>query len=282
MRASAAASDVAVGPRGWRSTRVAGHLGEFLQGRVNGEVVLITLPAPVLAVTARWRPGPSALLPPRSLLPRSDLRALFAKARQPLRGTLRITSDMPPGGGAGASTAALLAVAGALGLGADPRLAQLCLTLEGAVDPLMLPEPGQVLWASRKAEVRAQLGPVPSFDVVGGFHGAPRRTRPQDEHFADVSDLVADWRAAGTDRIRLASLATESGRRNLALRGGMALEPVLEIARSCGALGLATAHTGSARALLFAPGEGDQARAARLLKVAGVRGVVAFRTPGPT
>lgn len=272
---------MALGPRGWRTARVAGHLGEFLQGRVDGEVVLVTLPAPILAVTARWRAGPDPLRVTGGLLTRPALRALFSVAGRPLRGVLRLSADMPPGGGAGASTAALLAVAGAVGLSLDERLAPLCLGLEGATDPLMLPAPGQVLWASRRAEVRARLDPVPSFDVVGGFHGAPRQTRAGDERFADISDLVTDWRAAGPDRARLAELATESARRNQALRGGEDIAPLMAMARDCGALGLAAAHTGSARGLLFAPGEGDRRRAARMMKEAGVRGIVTFRTPGP-
>ena len=51
----------------------------------------------------------------------------------------------------------------------------------------------------------------------------------------------------------MAALASESARRTLALRGP-ADDPSAEIVRALGAAGHAIAHTGAARAFLFAPG----------------------------
>ncbi|MSU90465.1 propanediol utilization protein [Rhodobacteraceae bacterium 2CG4] len=281
MPASAAASEGAIPGPGGGQARVAGHFGELLQGRLHGEVVLITLPCPALAVRADWRPGGGDLRveQPPGLVPGPALRRLFALAGRAGGGRLRLQADMPPGAGAGASTAALLAVAQALGLPAGPEAAELCRQLEGASDPLMLPEPGQVLWASRRGRVVADLPPVPAFEVVGGFHGPPVPTDPEDAAFAEIADLLGDWRAARGDRARLAAIATESARRNHALHGGPDPAPLLRAARKHGALGVVAAHTGSARGLLFAPG-GAPAAAVEALRAAGLAGVVRFTSPG--
>ncbi len=144
----------------------------------------------------------------------------------------------------------------------------------------MLPAPAAALWASREGRALAPLPPPPVFDVVGGFHGRPQRTDPADEGFADIADLARAWpeAAARGDRAALAALAAESARRNAALRGGPSLDPLAEAARACGALGVAAAHTGSARALLFAPGAGDPNAAAAALRALGLTRVLRFRT----
>lgn len=271
---------------------VSGHFGELLQGRLgpDGPLALVTLPAPALAVTAELRPGPFRLhcAGGRFLL-RAQAAALHrAVAGGPPRGRLLMRSDMPPGGGAGSSTAALLAAAAvyaaARGLPPGPpeRLAQLCLGIEGATDPLMHPEPGRLLWAPREARVLGLLPPLPSFDVVGGFLGPGQRTDPGDLDFADVADLAAAWApaAARGDRAALAGLATELARRNVARRGGPGLEPLLAAAGRFGALGVVAAHTGSARGLLFAAGAGGP-DATGALRDAGLRGILHFRVGGP-
>jgi len=262
---------------------VAGHFGELVQGRLSDEVVLVTLPCPVLSVEAHWDAAGDALEidQPDDLLPFRIVRRLFALSGVPPGGRLRLRAEMPPGGGGGASTAAILALAQVLGHPTGPETAALCLELEGATDPLMMPDPGRVLWSSRLGRIVETLPPVPAFDVVGGFHGPAVRTQPGDRAFADVSDLVAEWKKAPDDRTALAAIATESALRNHALRGGPALAPLLDAARTHGALGVAIAHTGSARALLFAPGGGDPEAAQAALRVAGLSGVIRFRSPGP-
>lgn len=268
--------------------RVAGHFGELLQGRLgpSGPVALVTLPCPALGVTARLAPGRGFVLhDPGRLLGRAQARALArALTGRAPSGRLALRAEMPAGGGAGASTAARLAAAGVLAAAAGrrpraERLAALCLALEGATDPLMQPAPAACLWASREARALEALPPLPALDVVGGFHGPTCATDPGDARFADIADLAAAWApaAAAGDRARLAALATESARRNAALRPGPALAPVEAAARAHGALGVAAAHTGPARALLFAPGEGDPAGAAAALRAAGLSRVIRFR-----
>ena len=120
------------------------------------------------------------------------------------------------------STAMLLALARAMGIGASPEaLASACLEAEGAVDPLMMDRPETLLWASREARAVRSLPQPPALAVVGGFLGPPIQTVPDDSRFADISDLVPNWIAAAEagDRIELARIATVSAERTTALRG---------------------------------------------------------------
>jgi uncharacterized protein involved in propanediol utilization len=281
----------APGAPGFGAARVAGHFGEFLQGIAGpgGPVALVTLPCPALAVRAEWRAGgPFAWTsgPGAPAVARGAARAVAAGAGA-ARGRLRLRWDMPPGGGAGASTAALVAAARAAAAGAgraapdSAALAVLCLRIEGACDPTMHDAPATLLWASRMGRRLASLPPPPAFEVAGGFDGPPRRTDPADARFADAADLIAAWAAAGArgDPAAAAAVATESARRNAALRGGPPLSPLLAAAEETGALGLAAAHTGSARALLYAPGRGDPAAGLARLRALGLTGTLRFRTP---
>ena len=261
-------------PGGWRRARVAGHFGELVQGLVDGEVALVTLPCPVLGVTTHWRPGGGGLTlhQPKRILSRGQVRRVLAAAGLAPRGWLRLSAQMPPGAGAGASTAALSALALAAGVAPD-QVPRLCLAAEGATDPLMERSPGSLLWAPRRAAPLRRLPAPGPLEMVGGYLGRPVRTDPADRNFAPIDDLVRDW-AAG--RLDPAAAATESALRNRRLREGPGLAPVLEAMRETGAAGIAAAHTGAAVALLFRPGQGapDAARAA--LARAGVTGHVRY------
>ena len=92
---------------------VAGHFGELMQGRVGPDVALITLPCPVLSVTASGRPGAGLALHGggQRLLTPLRARALLDHLGITLRGRIILRATMPAGGGAGASTAALVALA---------------------------------------------------------------------------------------------------------------------------------------------------------------------------
>ncbi len=264
---------------------VAGQFGAFLHGRLgpDGPVVVVALPAPGLRVTAHWSPaGPFRLhAPGRTVSPGSLLRLWRALGGQAPRGLMRIVADMPAGGGAGASTATLLAAATVFTRGALPepdRLAALCRAIDGTCDPLMHPHPDRLLWAPRAGHALQALPPPPTFEVVGAFLGGVGRSRPEDRRFADVSDLVAAWQTAAGDAGRLAALATEAALRNHALRGGPPLAPLTAIAAEHGAAGIVTAPSGSARGLLFVPGTGDPTAAASALRALGAAPVVRFRT----
>ncbi len=265
-----------------KEATIAGHFGEFLQGRIgrDGPVALITLPCPAATVTASWQPGGGfGLDAPGLELSRETLQALFEAAGQrDLHGRLRITNTVIPGGGCGVSTATLLATLKALGADMSTReRARLTAQLEGATDPLMLTAPATHLWASRSAESLARLPAPPMFDVIGGFLGPPQFTNPKDTDFADIADLLEPWKEAATseNRTALGALSTTSALRNQALRGGADLAPLCNLAKTLGAAGIAIAHTGSARALLFAPGALPESASAELHSL-GLRRILRF------
>ena len=262
--------------------RVAGHFGEWLQGRLgpDGPVALVTLPCPALAVTVAAEASDRFDLdvPAETLFTRPRLQAFLAALDR--TGPLRISgaADMPPGGGAGASTAALVALAHALGVRDPDRVARACLQAEGASDPLMLAEPGRILWAPREGRVIDRIDPPPAMELVGGFLDYREDTDARDQRFPDISDLVDAWRGAArrADAAACARLATASADRTTGLRGP-ADDPASECARDLGALGYVRAHTGSARGLLFPVGAvPDHAEA--VLREAGLSGLLRFRT----
>lgn len=249
---------------------VAGHFGEWLQGRLGaqGPVALITLPCPALRV--RIVSEGIALFDPEHL--RGFLRDLGVPG-DPLP---QFACDMPLGGGAGASTAGLVAAARWAGYAGDD-LALACLRAEGASDPLMFDHADQLLWASREGRVIRQMPAPPRAEIIGGFWGAPERTDPKDTDFADITDLVERWSRAG-GLIEFARLATQSALRCYAVRGGA--DPLQDLARDLGALGIVRAHTGSARGLIFAPQTVPQG-ARSVLQEAGFTHITQFETGGP-
>jgi len=266
-------------PAGW----AAGHFGEWLQGRLgaDGPVVLVTLACDHVGAQVRRRPADGLHLDDALSARLSIAQAttfLVALHAQP-RGMYELLETDPPGRGTGMSTAALVALARAAGSNASPvALAAACLAVEGATDPLMLPQPDAVLWESRRARSAATLPRPPRFDVVGGFYGDPSFTDPRDENFPDVRDLVQGWRDATVrgDRNELAAIAGLSAERCTAGRGPIG-DPTSRLAKDLGALGHARAHTGSARALLFAPGEAP-ADAEAALTDSGLTHVTLFST----
>lgn len=229
--------------------RVTGHFGELLQGRLgpDGPVALVSLPCPAFWVALGGTADTVLIGPGR-------VARLCAELGLPLPDTLPpLHATMPLGGGAGSSTAALVAVARHLGFTGTPEaLARACARAEGASDPLMFPHAERLLFAPREGRVLAPLPPLPRFTVLGGFHGDEQRTDPLDLRFPDIADLIEAWRRA-PDLATLAALASTSARRTLALRGP-AQDPTERLGAELGALGFVIAHTGSARGFLFAPG----------------------------
>lgn len=266
------------------SVHAAGHFGELLQGRLgaDGPVVLISLPCPVLSVTASLVPARAFALhcPQGHVLTPERARKFLRRLGLALPCRVTLHASMPLGGGAGSSTAALVALARLAGwTGPAYALARACLAVEGATDPLMFDHPERLLWASRRAEGVADLPSLPPFDIIGGFYGPPVHTTPADTRFPDISDLVINWRAAAAaqDLSWLAQLATTSANRSFALRG--IADPTAGLAHDLGALGYVAAHTGSARGLIYPRSAvPDDARAA--LRKAGFTRLVQFTAGG--
>lgn len=261
--------------------QIAGHFGEFLQGRIGpaGPIALLTLPCPTLFCQATRHDGPFSLMHhgPQVLTP-EDLRHLLRALGRAAEGRFVLRTEMPVGAGAGASTAARVALARAGGEVDPLRIARACIAVEGASDPLMFAEPERLLWASRAGRVLDRLPPLPPMEVIGGLWGPPQRTDPADERFAEIGDLVETWQTGDGGLPTLAQVASTSARRCLALRGP-AGDPTEALAARLGAEGFAIAHTGSARALIFAPGKVPP-EAAMHLQQAGYARITRFNPGG--
>ncbi|WP_226629065.1 propanediol utilization protein [Alloyangia pacifica] len=262
----------------WQPVIVEGHFGEWLQGRMGatGPVALVTVRCPPLRVRA-----PGADDPPFS---RDQLAHFAAQLGSPAQFP-GATCNAPLGGGAGASTATLIALARAAGITASAEaLAAACLAVEGASDPLMFPQPDTLLWASREGRILRRMPPPPTCQILGGFWGRPHRTDPGDMDFDDITDLAAAWAEAVQlrDLRRCATLASTSAQRCTERRGPppyLTPDPTPDLARDLGALGWLRAHTGSARGLIFAPGTVPRDGAGALAE-AEFSGVISFRTGG--
>lgn len=257
---------------------VAGHFGEWLQGLCgpSESLALVTMACPSYGVRAEVEPAEALLLDPNPLIDKDRCTDFLAALGLPAWGRIRLSPDLPPGGGAGMSSAALVALARAAGA-AEDRIAAACLSIEGATDPLMLGMPDAVLWAPREARMLGPMPPPPPAEIVGGFWGPPVRTDPADRRFPSIDDLIDAWRN-GPDLHRAARLASLSAERTTAMRGP-AGDPTAGIASRLGALGFARAHTGSARALIFAPGTAPEG-AETALADAGYAGCLRFLTGG--
>lgn len=258
--------------------RVTCHFGEWMQGRLGpgGPIVLVTIPCAALHVEAeRSGDGPLAITQTPDLLTVERAKAFLDRiGGQEAHYQLR--ANMPLGGGAGASTAALLALARAAG-GGEAKWIDACIATEGASDPLMLPHPDRALWASREGRVVRDMPSLPRAEIIGGFWGAPTATDPKDTDFPDISNLV-DRVIPGLRLQELAEIASASARRCTELRGP-ADDPTEALALSLGALGWCRAHTGSARGLIFKPGTVPD-HAERCLLNAGLCQVLRFTTDG--
>jgi hypothetical protein len=258
---------------------VAGHFGEWVQGigGPSGEVALVTLACPIKGADVTWQDAPDLRVEDASgLLDAGRAATMLAALGVVLRGRISVAPDLSPGGGAGMSTAALVALARAVGASED-RIAQACLAAEGAVDPLMLDRPDAVVWAPRAAKVLTALPPPPAATIIGGFWGPPERTDANDMRFPPVGDLIAQW-TLGPDLPAAAAIATASAERTTALRGPSG-DPTAALATRLGALGWARSHTGPARALVFSPDDVPTGAEAALTQ-AGFTDVFSFKTGG--
>lgn len=266
------------------TAEVAGHFGEILQGRLgpDGPVALVTLPCPVFVTRVSYVPGPAPLVASDAVSAKAlaAARALLAElGREAAGGRLQIRRPVPPGLGAGSSTAetlgAIRAVAAAHGLRLTAEQeARLCLAAEGAVDPLM--HDGTVLFASRQGRVLRRMAPLPPLAVVGGFAGPPRPTDPRDSRFAGLGRRVEalERALAAGDVGGVAAMAEASAADNQRLRSNPAWEAVGRVGAGTGALGRVVSHSGAAIGLLYdAPPEGVAGR----LTAAGVGRVTEWR-----
>ncbi|KEO60726.1 hypothetical protein [Thioclava indica] len=260
-----------------KTLHIAGHFGEWMQGRIgpDGPVALITLPCEALGVRLWHRPAPQGLRLHGVGLSAQQVRRFLAPLGLRLRGVVGMRATAKLGAGTGISTARLVGLAQLAGWqGAPHDLARACVTFEGASDPLAFAAPSRLLWGSRNGTPLAEMPGLPRYEILGGFLGGPSWTDPQDQNFPDISDLIWPWRQ--TRNLRdIAALASQSAARCQAMRGP-ASDPTPDLVRDLGALGWVRAHTGAARGLIFAPGAVPRG-APDALRLAGLRALVQFR-----
>ncbi len=253
---------------------VTGHFGEWFQGRFgqHGPIVLSTMTCCKMCIGISPNIGAENLVWERRQA--SEFLKTLGIHSIP---NASLHSNIPPGGGAGASTVHLIALANLAGYqGADQELANACISFEGASDPLMFPSPSSLLWASRSGLIVQRINPPPPCEILGGFWGEGQKTDPDDDLFPDVSDLVENWQKANC-LSEIAAIASESTMRcNLLKRQK---DPTVDLANELGALGICRAHTGSARGLMFERGQVPENGKDALIE-AGLSSVIQFQTGG--
>ncbi|MCX4970688.1 GHMP kinase [Streptomyces sp. NBC_00654] len=254
------------------------HHGEILQGvfETRGRLrrALLTLPCPLYGSRADFEPSPAAdhitvLDPWRIKAGRAAELALRTLDGPFTGGTLRVSSNIPPGRGLGSSTADVLAAIGAVydaaGRTPDPaQSAVLAVAAETASDALMYPDRA-VLFAHRKGEVVEDMGGGLMPLAVLGFgtsrDGAgvatlelppARYTVWEIEAFRPLLGLAR--RAIRTGDVgligRVATASARLNQRHLPVSG---LEDLLRAGEEAGAAGLQIAHSGDIAGLLFDP-----------------------------
>ncbi|MEV8017108.1 kinase [Streptomyces sp. NPDC086554] len=250
-----------------------GTFGELLQGvlpEADGDF-LVTLPvARWTMATFRQESGRSAELtvwPPRKTkalqLARTISELAADRTGAPVGGTLTINSVIPEGKGLASSSADLVATARAVGqaLKVDmppSRIERLLARIEPTDGVLY---PAIVAFHHRSVRLRAILGSLPVMTVVGideggsvdtvDFNRIPKPFTLADRHeYARLLDRLA-CAVRRRDLAEVGRIATRSAQMNQLLRHKWSLEPMREICREVGGLGVAVGHSGTTLGILL-------------------------------
>lgn len=251
---------------------VPGSCGELVQGVVDGGHFLVTCPISWFAQATVWVESRAGVFGP------SDRPKALRAARMVLERLggacglrVRLRSPLPLGKGMASSTADIAATAAAaaraLGKELSPgELASLALGIE-PTDGVFFP--GIVLFDHLTGRRLEFLGPAPALKVLivdpGGevetisFNRRPELYRLNLAKEAEVRKalrLVREGMAEG-DVVKVAKGATLSALANQAILPKPELDTVLDIAVSCGALGVNVAHSGTVMGVLYRDGEAD-------------------------
>ncbi len=245
-----------------------GTFGELLQGRLperDGDF-LVTLPV------ARWtratfRPGPAsagiAVSPPRKTKALRLARLIADESGREVGGLLTVNSVIPEGKGMASSSADLVATARALGqalgLAMPPARIERLLARIEPTDGVLYS--AIVAFHHRAVRLRAVLGSLPPMAVVGideggsvdtvDFNRAPKPfTWADRREYARLLERIAD--AVRTrDLAAVGRIATRSALMNQPLRPKWSLEPMREISRRVGGLGVTVGHSGTTAGILL-------------------------------
>ncbi|MFG3257150.1 kinase [Streptomyces sp. NPDC048172] len=247
-----------------------GTFGELLQGVLPEEDgdFLVTLPV------ARWTravfrpyagagPGELTVRQPGKRKALRLARMIAEEAPRPVGGELSVSSVIPEGKGLASSSADLVATARAVAraLGTEmpaARIERLLARIEPTDGVLY---PGIVAFHHRAVRLRGTLGSLPAMAVVGideggsvdtvDFNRVPKPFTTADRHrYARLLDRLA--RAVRThDLAEVGRVATRSALMNQALRHKWSLDPLRDICRDVGGLGVTVGHSGTALGVLL-------------------------------
>jgi uncharacterized protein involved in propanediol utilization len=250
-----------------------GTLGELLQGELpDGSNFLVTLPIARWS-TARFLFDPGAAAVQTRPADRSKSRrvaeTMLDRYRIPGGGVLWLDGDLPVGKGLASSSGDLVATARAVGraLGLCPgptEIEELLRPIE-PTDGVMYP--GVVAFYHREVRLRAWLGHLPPLTVVSideggevdtvGFNRRPKDYSAQDKLTYErlLTELSAAIRHG--DVAAIGRVATHSALMNQRLCPKRALEHMLAVCQAVDALGVVTAHSGTALGLLLSDAAPD-------------------------
>ncbi|WP_306319158.1 MULTISPECIES: kinase [unclassified Streptomyces] len=245
-----------------------GTFGELLQGQLpekNGDF-LVTLPV------ARWtrvvfRPDPRRaeprVWPAHKTKALRLLRMICADAGHAAGGQLTIRSAIPEGKGLASSSADLVATARAvgraLGIPMPARRIERYLARIEPTDGVLYP--AIVAYHHRTVSLRGTLGSLPRMSVVGvdeggvvdtvDFNRAPKPFTGADrrEYARLLGDLSTAVRLG--DLATVGDIATRSAVLNQPVSPKRWLEPMREICRDVGGLGIAVGHSGTTLGILL-------------------------------
>lgn len=253
--------------------RAFGTFGELVQGVLppDGSNFLVTLPIArwTVAVFRSEPDQPLRVLPSGRTKSRRLVELMCRHYGLPCGGTLALSSDLPVGKGLASSSADLVAaaraVADAFGVDPSPRAIEDLLRQIEPTDGVMYDS--VVAFAHREVRLREALGSLPPLTIVGvdeggtvdtiAFNAIPKPFGP-DEMYEYESILATVRRAmAAGDAATLGAMATRSAQLNQRLRPKHLLDAMVRLARDCGALGVAVAHSGTTLGVLLADGDPD-------------------------
>ncbi|OEV11268.1 kinase [Streptomyces nanshensis] len=245
-----------------------GTFGELLQGALpeEGGDFLVTLPVARWSMaTFRHDPGAGRITvrPAHKTKALRLARTIAEETPGPAGGALTVSSVIPEGKGLASSSADLVAtaraVANALNVPMPPaRIERLLAPIEPTDGVLY---PAIVAFHHRAVRLRAVLGSLPAMTVVGVDEGGAVDT--VDFNRVPKSYSTAEgWEYARLlgrltsaiprhDLAEVGRVATRSALMNQSLRYKRSLEPMLEICRDVGGLGVAVGHSGTTLGVLL-------------------------------
>ncbi|MEU1134990.1 kinase [Streptomyces sp. NPDC005900] len=249
-----------------------GTFGELLQGVLPEEDgdFLVTLPVARWTMATFRRESVSGEL---EVWPRHKTKALRlaqmiaelapVRARSLRGGSLTLDSVIPEGKGLASSSADLVATARAvgraLGVAMPPARIERLLSRIEPTDGVLYP--AIVAFHHRSVRLRAVLGSLPAMAVVGvdeggsvdtvDFNRIPKPFTPADRRaYADLLARLTDA-VRGRDLAQVGRIATRSALMNQRLCHKALLDPMRDICREVGGLGVAVGHSGTTLGILL-------------------------------